>query len=239
MLAEPLTATVLGVVVLDERVGAGGLFGAVLDPRRARRPRPAAPEATQTQPRGRRHDGRAPPGIRRRRARRRFCATASSTATSRRERRCERPSSPQAYAVSRHTLRAALRELAVEGLVRIEPNRGASVARLDEADIRGLYELRAALELEAAHLALERHDGRLPAEVVAAVARLTATCRRNRPVVARGRCGPRDGARRDRRGRGLDRIAASYAALARSYSSSSSSCNLCGRSSGWSPTTRR
>jgi DME family drug/metabolite transporter len=30
VLAEPLTATVLGVVVLDERVGAGGLVGAVL-----------------------------------------------------------------------------------------------------------------------------------------------------------------------------------------------------------------
>ncbi len=30
VLAEPLTATVLGVVVLDERVGAGGLLGAVL-----------------------------------------------------------------------------------------------------------------------------------------------------------------------------------------------------------------
>jgi len=30
VLAEPLTATVLGVVVLDERVGTGGLFGAVL-----------------------------------------------------------------------------------------------------------------------------------------------------------------------------------------------------------------
>jgi DNA-binding GntR family transcriptional regulator len=87
----------------------------------------------------------------------------------------------QGYAVSRHTLRAALRELSVEGLVRIEPNRGASVARLDEADIHGLYELRAALELEAAHLALERHDGRLPAEVVAAVAALTAACRSDRP----------------------------------------------------------
>ena len=30
VLAEPLTATVLGVVVLDERVGTGGLLGAVL-----------------------------------------------------------------------------------------------------------------------------------------------------------------------------------------------------------------
>ena len=30
MLAEPLTATVLGVVVLGERVGVGGVLGAVL-----------------------------------------------------------------------------------------------------------------------------------------------------------------------------------------------------------------
>ena len=42
-----------------------------------------------------------------------------------------------AYDVSRHTLRAALRELAQDGLVRIEPNRGATVARLDEADMQG------------------------------------------------------------------------------------------------------
>ena len=121
----------------------------------------------------------------------------------------------QAYAVSRHTLRAALRELAVEGLVRIEPNRGASVARLDEADIQGLYELRAALELEAAHLALERHDGRLPREVVDAVARLTETCRGSSPswhavaaahATVHGTIVSAAGSRR---------IEASYAALAR------------------------
>ena len=87
----------------------------------------------------------------------------------------------QSYGVSRHTLRAALRELWGEGLVRIEPNRGASVARLENSNIQSLYELRAALELEAAHLALERHGGHLPAEVTGAVARLTATCRRSRP----------------------------------------------------------
>ena len=85
------------------------------------------------------------------------------------------------YDVSRHTLRAALRALATEGLVRIEPNRGASVAELGADDLRGLYELRTALELEAAHLALERHGGRLPADVHEAVARLRATCRRARP----------------------------------------------------------
>ena len=34
----------------------------------------------------------------------------------------------EAYEVARHTLRAALRQLEVEGLVRVEPNRGARVA---------------------------------------------------------------------------------------------------------------
>ena len=53
------------------------------------------------------------------------------------------------YGVARHTLRAALRQLAGEGLVRIEPHRGATVARLGPEDVRWLYELRAALELEA------------------------------------------------------------------------------------------
>ena len=42
--------------------------------------------------------------------------------------------------------------------------------------MRGLYELRAALELEAAHLALERHGGRLPEPVHAALAALEAAC---------------------------------------------------------------
>lgn len=86
-----------------------------------------------------------------------------------------------AYEVSRHTLRAALRVLATEGLVRIEPNRGAAVAQLDADDLQGLYELRTALEVEAAHLALERNGGRLPAGVREAVARLRTTCRRTRP----------------------------------------------------------
>jgi len=43
------------------------------------------------------------------------------------------------YGVARHTLRAALRQLAGEGLVRIEPHRGASVARLGPAEVTGLY----------------------------------------------------------------------------------------------------
>ena len=85
------------------------------------------------------------------------------------------------YGVARHSVRAALRALAAEGLVRIEPNRGASVARLDAAGLRSLFELRTALELEAAHLTLDRNGGRLPAEVHAAVAHLRAVCARRSP----------------------------------------------------------
>ena len=86
------------------------------------------------------------------------------------------------YAVARHTVRAALRALAVEGLVAIEPNRGARVASLEAAEVESLFELRAALELEAAHLALERNEGRLPQEVRDAVAILGAVCARPDPA---------------------------------------------------------
>jgi DNA-binding GntR family transcriptional regulator len=78
------------------------------------------------------------------------------------------------YQVSRHTLRAALRALEAEGLVRIEPHRGARVTRLDEDELHALAELRIALEREAARLALRRHGGRLPGAVHAAQRRLEA-----------------------------------------------------------------
>jgi DNA-binding GntR family transcriptional regulator len=87
----------------------------------------------------------------------------------------------EGYDVARHSLRAALRALAADGLVRIEPHRGASVARLTAEDVRALYELRVALELEAAHLALERHGGRLPEPVHAALAALEAACQGDDP----------------------------------------------------------
>lgn len=80
------------------------------------------------------------------------------------------------YGVARHTLRAALRALAAEGLVKIEPNRGARVARLSADDIVELYELRTALEVEAARLALERHRGRLPTPVHDALSTLRDAC---------------------------------------------------------------
>jgi DNA-binding GntR family transcriptional regulator len=86
------------------------------------------------------------------------------------------------YGVARHTLRAALRSLAGEGLVHLEPHRGAAVARLDAEQVRWLYELRAALELEAAHLALERHGGTLPPAVHAALHDLERACAGPRPA---------------------------------------------------------
>ena len=85
------------------------------------------------------------------------------------------------YLVARHTARAALRALAAEGLVVIEPHRGARVAALGPDEVEGLFELRTALEVEAARLALERHDGGLPESVHAAVRRLSAVCARRRP----------------------------------------------------------
>ena len=74
----------------------------------------------------------------------------------------------EAYDVARHTLRAALRRLEGEGLVRVEPNRGARVADLSHDDLVELFALRLALEREAAYLALERGGGRLPPAVHAA-----------------------------------------------------------------------
>jgi DNA-binding GntR family transcriptional regulator len=81
------------------------------------------------------------------------------------------------YAVSRHTLRAALRVLASEGLVQIIPNHGATVAQLSGADLGSLFELRAALEVEACRLALERNEGKLPAPVHDRLDALVRACR--------------------------------------------------------------
>jgi DNA-binding GntR family transcriptional regulator len=84
----------------------------------------------------------------------------------------------ETYDVARHTLRSALRRLEVEGLVRVEPNRGARVATLSPEDLAELFALRLALEREAAHLALERGHGHLPATVHAAARALDRLAKR-------------------------------------------------------------
>ena len=80
------------------------------------------------------------------------------------------------YGVARHSLRAALRALAAEGIVVIETNRGARVARLTADEIVSLFELRTALEVEAARLALAK--GPLPPDVFAALTVLERACER-------------------------------------------------------------
>jgi DNA-binding GntR family transcriptional regulator len=57
---------------------------------------------------------------------------------------------------SRSPLREALRMLAAEHLVTIEPRRGARVARLTVKDVMELFEVRAEIEALAARLAAER-----------------------------------------------------------------------------------
>jgi DNA-binding GntR family transcriptional regulator len=81
------------------------------------------------------------------------------------------------HGAARHSVRAALRALAAERLVTLERHRGARVAVLDGDAGRALYELRTALEVEAARLALQRHHGRLPEAVHGAAGALAAACR--------------------------------------------------------------
>lgn len=59
---------------------------------------------------------------------------------------------------SRGPVREALKQLKSEGLVQDAPRRGSFVAELTDADVRELYELRAALEARAARLLVERGD---------------------------------------------------------------------------------
>ena len=121
------------------------------------------------------------------------------------------------YGVARHSLRAALRALAGEGIVVIETNRGARVARLTAEAIVSLYELRTALEVEAARLALER--GAAPAERLRrARGARTRVCGRR---VGRDQRRAQRSAPRDRRGGRLAR--ASRPRTRRSTASSSCS----------------
>lgn len=64
--------------------------------------------------------------------------------------------------VSRMPVREALRQLAAEGLVTIEPRRGATVTQFSPEQVRELVEVRATLEGLNAKLAAKRHD---PAQI--------------------------------------------------------------------------
>ncbi len=67
--------------------------------------------------------------------------------------------------VSRTPLREAFRLLAAEGLVHIEPNRGAQVVALSEANIREAFEVIGGLEAMSSALACERASDQEIAEI--------------------------------------------------------------------------
>jgi len=76
--------------------------------------------------------------------------------------------------LSRTPVREALRMLQSEGLVTLEPNRGARVRALAVADIADLYELRGRLEAMAAELAAARATDDQLARLADAEARFAA-----------------------------------------------------------------
>ena len=65
--------------------------------------------------------------------------------------------------VSRVPVREALRGLSKEGLVRLEPNRGATVTRITPELVAELVEVRTLLEALNARLAARRHDPKIVA----------------------------------------------------------------------------
>ncbi|WP_051439565.1 GntR family transcriptional regulator [Bordetella petrii] len=88
--------------------------------------------------------------------------------------------------VSRTPLREAFRLLAAEGLVRIEPNRGARVVTLSEADIREAFEVIGGLEALSCRYACERATEQEIAEIRALTYEMMAShARRDLPAYYR------------------------------------------------------
>lgn len=75
--------------------------------------------------------------------------------------------------LSRTTVRNALGRLATEGLLTIEPNRGAVVRRMTRAEAADLYDIRQALQGLAARRASERATSRDLAALGAMVRKMT------------------------------------------------------------------
>lgn len=74
------------------------------------------------------------------------------------------------YGVGRHTLRAAFDRLVRRGLLGKERNRGVFVPQLTANDLREIYEVREALEVEAVRILAGRRI--IPDDALAAIARL-------------------------------------------------------------------
>jgi DNA-binding GntR family transcriptional regulator len=88
--------------------------------------------------------------------------------------------------VSRTPLREAFRLLSAEGLVQIQPNRGAQVVELSEKDIRESFEVMSALEALSGELACRRISDAEVAEVRALTYEMLAChARRDLPAYYR------------------------------------------------------
>ena len=78
------------------------------------------------------------------------------------------------FGVSRIPVREALNKLQAEGLVVVEPNRGAFVAYLTAVDVREVFDLRVLLECDALRNAIPRHTPRTLRQLHALQAELDA-----------------------------------------------------------------
>lgn len=78
------------------------------------------------------------------------------------------------FGVSRIPVREALNKLQAEGLVSVEPNRGAFVARLEPAEVDEIFDLRVLLECDALRHAIPHHTPRTLRQLQALQAELDA-----------------------------------------------------------------
>jgi DNA-binding GntR family transcriptional regulator len=78
------------------------------------------------------------------------------------------------FGVSRIPVREALNKLQAEGLVVVEPNRGAFVASLSAAEVREVFDLRVLLECDALRHAIPQHTPRTLRQLAALQAELDA-----------------------------------------------------------------
>jgi len=78
------------------------------------------------------------------------------------------------FGVSRIPVREALNKLQAEGLVVVQPNRGAFVASLTAADVHEVFDLRVLLECDALRHAIPQHTPRTLRQLAALQAELDA-----------------------------------------------------------------
>ena len=92
----------------------------------------------------------------------------------RRERGCAKTRCARFSSVSRARIRKVFSRLAFEGLVTIEPNRGASVAKPSAEEAREIFAARRAIESAIVRMVAEKFEPRQKAALAKHIARETA-----------------------------------------------------------------